>query len=276
VKNKLFLIVLISIFTALCVNCPNQDAPANEENSSVWDLTVDVKVGVSATSVNLKDLDKVQFNGMESVRLVRIVEVIALEKPCKYVYNFISNDDYDPLSKLGNDIAQLPVYWELYDGYLSYDSSNDYFRIYWDESLNFSGKLSVKNMDYGTINVIELPQESIMVHTPSFRVNVDYSDMTEDNVVDYKYPDDGAVPMLSLVSIFEEGGITDATSCSFKIYGDDGFSNSDDNLMPYINMERAYLKLSDSRISFADESYDTTACCWRIKNTVFIKGINAQ
>ncbi|HOF00616.1 MAG TPA: hypothetical protein PK385_07785 [Spirochaetota bacterium] len=275
-KNKLFFAVLISIFTFLYVNCPNQDAPAKEDNSSVWDATVDVKVGSSVTEVNLKNLDKVQFNGMESVRLTRIVEVIALEKPWRYVYNFISNDNFDPLTKLGNDIAQLPVYGELDYGYLCYDSSDDYFRIYWDKALNFSGKLSVKNMNYGTINVIEAPLESLIVHTPSFRVNVDYSDMTRDNVVDYKHPDDGAVPMLSVVSIFEKGGITDAASCSFKIYGEDGFSNSDDNLMPYINMEHAYLKLSDSRITFADESYDTTACCWRIKNTVYIKGINAQ
>ena len=179
------------------------------------------------------------------------------------------------LDQFDNNVAMLPVYGEMELGFLAFNEEDDDLRIYWDETLNFSGKLSVRYMIDGTIEAMEFPENTVIIHTPETRVAVDYPGLATVDIVDYVHPENGAVPMIPLTSFFEEGNVTDASTCAFKIYGNDAFSNSDDNLMPYLNMTHAYFELTDRRI-IIEEDWDTDECCWRVRDTIYMKGTGIE
>jgi len=57
----------------------------------------------------------------------------------------------------------------------------------------------------------------------------------------------------------------------YKFTGSDGYENTDGNLMPYLNLQHAYIHPT-TRDVMIEEEYDTPAeCCWRVKETFVIR-----
>jgi hypothetical protein len=101
---------------------------------------------------------------------------------------------------------------------------------------------------------------------------MDIETLPKQDVVDYKHPEDGAKPLIALGEIFTAAGVANAADHVCKFYGNDGFSNSDDNLMPFANTEHTWYEPVKRRI-ILEEEWDTDVCCWSVKNTVLILGV---
>ena len=232
-----------------------------------------MKVGETETPVNLATLELTEFDGKDAIRLTRIVEVAAIAKPFNYHYNFISGDGFNVLvDKMEGDLSKLPWNLELNQGFLFYDAESDILRIGWDASLGFPGSLKVKGMTDGIIEAIEVPANQFVVIGGEVRSLMTIDGMPTVDIVNYKYPQDGAVPMIPLTDILTAAGVVAPEGLAYKFYGDDGFSNNDDNLTPFENMGHGYYEPTKRRIVF-EEEWDTPVCCWSVKNTVLILGI---
>jgi uncharacterized protein (UPF0548 family) len=90
--------------------------------------------------------------------------------------------------------------------------------------------------------------------------------------VDYQIPEDGAMPSIPLPELFTAAGATTPEAFTYKMWGNDGWSNADDNLMPWANAQHAYMRV-DTRRVVLEEAWDTDACCWRCRDTILIKGL---
>lgn len=236
--------------------------------------TITVKAGEAETVVDLSTLETTTFEDKLAVRLTRIVEVAALELPFNYHYNFIGNDGFNVLvDKMEGDYSKLPWWLELNQGYVYFDQEKETLRIAWDESLGFPGSLSAKGMDGGTIEAVEVELTKFVVIAGEVRALLDTSTLPTQDVVDYKHPEDGAKPMIPIADIFIAAGITTPDTFAYKFFGKDGFSNNDDNLMPYENTTHGYYEPEKRRI-ILEEAWDTNQCCWSVKDTVLILGVS--
>jgi hypothetical protein len=90
--------------------------------------------------------------------------------------------------------------------------------------------------------------------------------------VDYRHPEDGAVPMAPLVDLLAAASVTGADALAYRMFGMDGFSNAEDNLMPYANLQHGYIKPSNRGIVL-EEAWDAPVCCWRVRDTVVFLGL---
>ncbi len=239
----------------------------------VFDATVTVKVGGTETPVKLNTLEKTEFEGKEAIRLVRVVEVAAIEMPWNYHYNFVAGDGFNVLvDKLEGNYAGLPYYGELEFGFIYFDEEKQTLRIGWDVALNMPGSLKVKGIGGGVIEAVEVGATNFVVKVGDVRALLDTATLPTQDVVDYKHPEDGAKPMIAMSEIFKAAAVADAATYVYKFYGMDGFSNNDDNLMPFANTEHAWYEPVKRRI-ILEEQWDTAVCCWSVKNTVLILGI---
>ena len=235
--------------------------------------TITVKVGETETPVDLSTLDTVDFEGNTSVRVMRIVEMASIELPYNYHYNFIASDGFNVLvDKLEGDYSKLPWFEELELGYVYYDTVKETLRIGWDDSLGFPGSLNAKGMDGGTIEAVEIGLTNFVVIAGTTRELLDTTTLPTEDVVDYKHPDDGAKPMIPMADIFTAAAVATPDTLAYKFFGNDGFSNNDENLMPYENSTHAYYEPEMRRI-ILEEAWDTPDCCWSVKDTVLILGI---
>jgi len=250
-----------------------EETAAEMTAPDVFDATVTVKVGDKETPVELNTLEKTTFEGKEAIRLMRIVEVAAIELPWNYHYNFIASDGFNVLvDKLEGNYAGLPYYGELDYGFIYYDEEKQTLRVGWDAALNMSGSLKVKGIGGGVIEAAEVGATNFVVKVGDVRALMDTETLPKQDVVDYKHPEDGAKPMIALGEIFTAAGVADAADYVYKFYGNDGFSNNDDNLMPFANVEHAWYEPVKRRI-ILEEQWDTNVCCWSVKNTVLILGV---
>lgn len=235
--------------------------------------TITVKVGEDETPVDLSTLDTVDFEGNTAVRVMRIVEMAAIELPYNYHYNFIAGDGFNVLvDKLEGDYSKLPWYEELELGFVYYDTVKETLRVGWDDSLGFPGSLGVKGIDGGTIEAVEIGLTNFVVIAGTTRALLDTGDLPTVDVVDYKHPEDGAKPMIPMADIFTAAVVETPETLVYKFFGNDGFSNNDDNLMPYQNTTHGYYEPEKRRI-IMEEAWDTLECCWSVKDTVLILGI---
>ncbi|MBN1944245.1 MAG: hypothetical protein JW797_01160 [Bradymonadales bacterium] len=240
-----------------------------------WDVEVNLKIGETSTPVNLGCLERTTFESQDAVQLTQVVATAELETPWSYHFNFIGSDGFNPLvERMDNDLAGLPYYGELELGYLYWDE--DALRVGWDASLGFPGFLKVSGMVGGTIELIEFDSASLIVQVGEIRELVDLSTLTTTEVVDYRHPEDDPLAVVPLTDVLEEAGLTDGSGFDYKLTATDGFANGDDNLMPFTNAEHAYIEPTERKIIFAEESWDTTVCCWRIKDVVLIQGVATQ
>lgn len=234
-------------------------------------MEIVLDLGDSSLTVDLAEMDSTSFEGMDAIRLTRILEQAALELPWDNQYNFIASDGFDVMiNKYEGAAGPLPYYGELDYGYLAM-SAEDGLKIFWADEANMPGALNVKQMDGGTIQIVPFGATELLVAAGEIRVRVDLSLLSTEEVVDYKYPEDGAKPMVPMVEVFAAAGVTDAVDYAYKIYGNDGFSNNDGNLMPYENTTHAWINPADRRVIAAEE-WDTDECCWRVRNTVLLLG----
>ncbi|GEM_PF-1465689 len=235
--------------------------------------TISVKVGEDVVAVDLSTLEQTEFDGKVAVRLTRIVEVAAIAMPHDYHYNFIANDDFNVLvDKLEGDYSKLPWWKELDFGFVYYDAEKDMLRIGWDASLGFPSSLNVKGIGGGTIEAVAIGTSNFVVIAGAVRSLLDATTLPKVDMVNYKYPEDGAIPMTTFAEIFTAAGVLDPEAYAYKFYGTDGFSNNDTNLMPFENTQHAYYEPTKRRIVL-EEGWDTTECCWSVKNTVLILGV---
>ncbi len=252
-------------------NVNNTTSTNNVNNTNVWDAMVTITVDGSEIPVNLMDIDRADWNGVEAIRLTRVIEQAVLELPWNYHYNFIGNDGYNVLvEKLDEDLARLPYYGELDSGFL-YESDGG-LRIGWEDSLGFPGSLGVRGMDGGVIELHTFDTARFLVTADGSRLMVDVSAFDTVDATDWKNPEDGLIPMVPMTSIFDDLALTDPSGLVFKIYGNDGFSNNDTNLMPYENMTHAYIEPTEKKL-IIEEDWDTLECCWRVRDIVVFKGI---
>lgn len=252
-------------------------ADAIDVVQSVFDgVIITVVVGETSTPVDLGTLDRTTFQDKEAVRLTRIVEMAAMAKPWGYHYNFVANDDFDVLrDKLEGDFSQLPYYGELDSGFVYHDADGGMFRIGWDASLGFPKSLNVKGIDGGTIRAVGVGATDVVVKVGAVRTRVDISGMPTQDVVNYKRPDEGPQPMIPLTDVLTAAGVEAPEGFVFKYYATDGFSNNDDNLMPYSHLEHTWLQVANRRV-VPEEGWDTSMCCWSVKDTVLILGLVPQ
>lgn len=226
--------------------------------------------------VDLGLLDTTTLDGDEAIRLTRIVEMGVLEEPWNNQYNLISSDGFDVMNdKYEGDIGPLPHYGEMDHGYLV-NTEEDGLRIFWSDEVDVPGAMGVKYMDGGTIQVVPIGVDEFLVFVGDVRSRLNIGEIVTEDIIDYNYPEDGEKPMVSLTQIFEEAAVGDAEAYAYKFYGKDGFSNNDDNLMPYENTMHTWINPETRRITFAEEEWDTEECCWRIKDTILIKGIAVE
>lgn len=229
----------------------------------------------STLAVDLGELDITEFEGDDAIRLTRVVEVAALELPWDNQYNFISSDDFDVMNdRFAGDASALPHYGELDYGFLV-NTEEDGLRVFWGPEVSLPRPLSIKFMDGGTIQLVPFDATELLVVGGEVRARVDLSALPTEDVVDYKYPEDGAKPMIPMVDVFAAAELTSPDAFAYKIYGNDGFSNNDTNLMPYVNTTHAWINPADRRV-IAEEAWDTTECCWRVRDTVLLIGIPVQ
>lgn len=248
------------------------DAGGSADAGAQWNVTVTVKAPDKSTPVNLGSIDKTTFNGTDAVRLIRVVEQAALAKPWDNVYNFIASDGFDIFSeKAEGNIAVLPVPLELEKGFLNFDGED--LVVGWDPALNFPKFMGAKMMAGGTIEVTPIPATVTMVHIGDVRATVDLSALPTQDIVDYKLPEDGAVKSVEFTAVLAAAAAVGPENYVYKMYGNDGWSNNDELLMPYENAQHAYVNLTTRRVMFAEEQWDTTGCCWRVRDTVLIIGI---
>ncbi len=234
-------------------------------------MEIVLDLGDSSLSVDLAEMDSTSFEGMDAIRLTRIIEQAALDLPWDNQYNFIASDGFDVMiNKYEGAAGPLPYYGELDYGYLAM-SAEDGLKIFWADEANMPGALSVKQMDGGTIQIVPFEATELLVAAGEIRVRVDLSLLSTEEVVDYKYPEDGAKPMVPMVDVFAAAAVIDAADYAYKIYGNDGFSNNESNLMPYENTTHAWINPADRRVIAAEE-WDTEECCWRVRNTVLLLG----
>ncbi len=232
--------------------------------------TITVKVGEVTTPVDLSKLDPTVFNEVPAIRLTRIVEAAAIAMPYNYHYNFIAGDGFNVLvDKMEGDYSKLPWYNELDKGFVYYDAEKDMLRIGWDAALAFPGSLNVKGIGDGTIEAVAVEATKFVVIAGTVRTLLDTATLPTVDVVDYKHPEDGAKPMIAMAEVFTAAGVTAPADFTFKFYGMDGFSNNDDNLMPYENAQHGYYEPIKRRI-ILEEAWDTNECCWSVKDTVLI------
>lgn len=235
--------------------------------------TITVKVGEATTVVDLSTLETTDYQGLTAVRLTRIVEKAAIALPYNYHYNFIAGDGFNVLvEKMEGNYAKLPWYKELDLGFVYYDAEKDMLRVGWDESLAFPGSLNVKGIGGGTIEAIQVEATKFVFISGTLRALLDTTTLPKVDVVDYKHPEDGAKPMISFAEIFKAADSLTPDLFAYKFYGSDGFSNNDANLMPYANTQHGYYEPVKRRI-ILEEGWDTTECCWSVKETVLILGL---
>lgn len=252
-------------------------ADATDAVQSVFDgVIVTVVVGETSIPVDLGTLDRTTFQDREAIRLTRIVEMAAIPKPWGHHYNFVANDGFDVLrDKLEGDYAQLPYFGELDLGFVYHDADVGMFRIGWDASLGFPKSLSVKGIDGGTIRAVDVGATDVVVKAGTVRARVDISGMPTQDVVNYRKPDEGPQPMIPLTDVLAAAGVEAPEGFVFKYYATDGFSNNDDNLMPYSHLEHTWLQVANRRV-VPEEGWDTSLCCWSVKDTVLILGLVPQ
>ena len=278
-----YLAVILLLMLALALSCgddndnPQTDGDTDgDSGDTTWQVSVTLSAGGSDTVVDLSTLDRTTYNDQDAVRLTRVIETLALATPWNQNYNFVGNDGFSILTdKLDGDQGGLPCYGELEHGFLYWetdDENNTYLRIGWDDSVAFPKFMKAKGMDGGTIQVLPIADTTINVYAGDIRTAVDVTALTTTDVIDYKHPEDGAKAMVPLTAVFEAAGVTDASSYSYRIFGNDGFSNGDDNLMPWENVTHTYM-VPGTRAIVSEEAWDTEECCWRVKDVIVLQGV---
>ncbi|MBN1772816.1 MAG: hypothetical protein JXB32_16215 [Deltaproteobacteria bacterium] len=249
------------------------DVPADvpvDTDPGPWDVVITIEVDDRTVPVNLATLDRTTYDGHDALRLTRVVEQAALLMPWNYHYDFIGNDGFDPLvERLENDLGKLPCYGELELGFLWWDGDN--LRIAWDPSLAFPGSLGVQGMHGGIIRATPIAVTSVVVAVGAGRTLVDLTTLPTEEVVDYMLPEAGAMPSVPFEDVVAAAGGTTPEVFVYKFWGNDGWSNADDNLMPWENALHAWVRV-DTRRVVLEEAWDTEECCWRCRDTVLIKG----
>jgi hypothetical protein len=236
-----------------------------------WNATITIEVDGRSIPVNLAAIARTTFEGNEAVRITRVVEVAALAMPWNYHYDFIGNDGYDPLTeRLGGDLGKLPCYGEMESGFLYWDV--DTLRIGWDPALGFPGALGVQGMDGGIIRATPIATNTVVIDVGDGRTLVDLTTLPTVDVIDYQLPADGVMPSIPFPDLIAAAGGTTPEAFNYKFWGNDGWSNNDDLLMPWVNGQHAYIRVDTRRIVL-EEAWDTDGCCWRCRDTILIKGI---
>ena len=273
--------VALAILFSLCffIACGDDgdNTPVDgDSNENTWEVSLTVSVNGQDHTIDLSTLDTTTFEDQDAIRLTRVIETVALDAPWNMHYNFVGNDGFSILdNKLEGDKGGLPYYGEMEHGFLYWetdDEGNTYIRVGWDESVDFPKFMKAKGMDGGTIEVSPIADTTVIMIAGEVRTAIDVTTLATTDVEDYKHPEDGLQPMVPLTAMFEAAGITDADGYTYRIIGNDGFANGDDNLMPYENATHTYMK-PDNRAIVAEEAWDTQECCWRVKDVIVLQGV---
>ena len=275
-KRPTTMITILMFLLLAASGCSDTDTDTplstGDTDRGPFDVMLTVLAQGSSLTIDLADVDHTTFDQSEAVRLSRVVEQAALSLPWNHHYNFIANDGWSILAdRLGSDPATLPYYGALEHGFLYWTDSNGLV-IGWEPELGFPRYLNVKHMEGAVIEAITIHDNSIIVHVGATHTIVELSEMTTTDYVDYKHPEDGAIPVIPLKDVFDAAGLTDAVDYAYKYYGKDGFSNNDENLMPYENATKSYIR-PDTRRILTQEAWDTDKCCWRTRDTILIRGL---
>ncbi|MFW5878832.1 MAG: hypothetical protein ACOCVR_03350 [Myxococcota bacterium] len=266
------------LVAAACGQPANDDANGNGEVESAFEgYAVTVEVAGSPVEIDLGEVDATTFEGADAVRLSRVVEQAALESPWNHHYSFEAADGWNLLNdRLEGDPSTLPYYGELEQGFIVHcESEEDGLCLAWDPALDVPGYLRVKQMNGGIIEAVEIAETTMLVVAGEARKAVDLSTLETIGYVDYNYPEDGEIQAIPFLDILDAAGVADASAFGYKMYGNDGFSNNDENLMAYENAEHAYVR-PDTRRVLLDEEWDTDECCWRVSDTVLVLGIPVE
>lgn len=237
--------------------------------------TVQVLVDGQRTDVDLGLIDHIPFGEQDAIRLTRIIEMAAIESPWSYQYGFESNDGWNVLSdRLDGDPSSLPYYGELSHGFVvDCQDDGDGLCLAWDDDIEVPRFLNVKGIDGGVIESVAIPEGSLLVVAGDTRAVVDLTTMDAVEYVDTAADGDAAVQAIPFGTVLEAAGLVDPAAYAYKMVGDDGWSNNDNNLMPYENSTHSYIQ-SDTRRVLTEEDWDTDECCWRVRDTVLILGIS--
>lgn len=246
-------------------------AAAHCESADPWAVSIAVDGADGVDRIALADLQRTEIDGQEALELETLVAELELELPWNYHYSFVGNDGWDPLvEKMDGDPTGLPHRGELAHGYLAFEEGA--LRLFWDEAIGFPRYLSVQGMDGGTLRLIPFGAADVLVSAGDARSLVDVSGLATEEVTDYRHPEDGAMPMVPLPTLFDAAGIATIGDYGYSFCGQDGFCNGADNPMPAADVDFCYLEPGERRV-VCEEGHDAEQGTWRVRDVVVILGL---
>jgi len=116
--------------------------------------TVFVKLGATEIETPLEGIVTSDFAGIGSVRLSDLIEVSGITaNPELFRYDFTATDGYNLLGKRGGDLAQLPNWENMQNGFLYLDQGD--LKTGW-ENHPWGGDYSAYQVKYMNGGLIEL------------------------------------------------------------------------------------------------------------------------
>jgi hypothetical protein len=99
----------------------------------VGDETVSIWLGTIEIETPLEGIITSDFGGIGAVRLSDLIEASQITaNPDLYRYDFTAADGYNLLGKRGGDLAQLPNWENMQNGFLYYPTTPDNLETRWD------------------------------------------------------------------------------------------------------------------------------------------------
>jgi hypothetical protein len=123
----------------------------------VGDETVFVKLGAAEIETPLEGIVTADFGGTGAVRLSDLIEASRITaNPELFRYDFTATDGYNLLGKRGGDLALLPNWENMQNGFLYSSAPND-LSTGWDpEEQPWGSAVSAYNLKYMNGGLIEL------------------------------------------------------------------------------------------------------------------------
>jgi hypothetical protein len=272
---RLLLFAAPCLFLIACSGPGIGDDRLNGQTSSPFrDHTVRLVVDGEARVVDLGLVDHTTFTGKDAIRLTRVVEIAAIDQPWEFHYTFEANDGWSVLNDgLNADPSKLPYYGELDHGFIVHcDDEADGLCVEWTETVALPRVLRIKGIDGGAIEAVPIQPGSILVAAGDTRALVPLSTLATLEITHHSYESLGLVTVVRLTDVLHAAGLEQPQLFAYKIFGDDGWSNNDDLLLPYENVLHSYVWLDERRI-LTEEEWDTDLCCWRVRDARVIRGV---
>jgi len=126
----------------------------------VGDETVFVRLGPAESDrtieTPLQGIVTSDFGGFAAVRLSDLIEASQItDNPELFRYNFIVTNDYNLLGKRGGDLAQLPNWENMQNGFLLYPTTPDNLETRWQDH-PWGSAISAYNLKLMNGGLIEL------------------------------------------------------------------------------------------------------------------------